>query len=67
MGLPDECHRDAVKSAELTPDSKAILTTSWDGTARLWPTDPLLLARARQPRELTAEEKEPYGIRAENR
>ncbi len=57
-------HRDAVRSAAFTPDGKFVVTTSWDGTARLWPTDPLEAARARRPRELTAEERQRYAVDA---
>jgi hypothetical protein len=39
-----------------------VVTTSWDGTARIWPTDPLLLALSRKPRELTIEERERFAI-----
>lgn len=38
-------------------DAKTVLTTSWDGTARIWPIDPLPIARERAPRQLTAEEQ----------
>jgi eukaryotic-like serine/threonine-protein kinase len=55
-------HRDAVKSAEFTPDGRFVVTTSWDGAARIWPTDPLPLAVSRKPRELTAEERDRFGI-----
>jgi len=39
-----------------------VVTISWDGTAHIWPTDPVPLALSRKPRELTAEEKERFGI-----
>ena len=29
-------HTDVVNSATFSPDGKLLLTTSWDGTARLW-------------------------------
>ncbi len=40
-----------------------VLTVSWDGTARLWPVDPLPIAEARKPRELTEEERERFEVR----
>ncbi len=55
-------HQDALRSATFSPDSQSVLTTSWDGTARIWPVDPLPLAVARQPRALTAEERERFEI-----
>jgi WD40 repeat protein len=55
-------HADAVKTASFTPDGRSVLTVSWDGTARLWPVDPLPLAQARRPRELTAEERERFDV-----
>jgi WD40 repeat protein len=57
-------HEDAVTSAAFSPNGKRVLTTSWDGTARIWPVDPLPLAVARKPRELTAEERERFEIDA---
>jgi WD40 repeat protein len=55
-------HQDAVRSAVFSPDGRSVLTTSWDGTARIWPVDPLPLAVARKPRELTAAERERFEI-----
>jgi WD40 repeat protein len=58
-------HKAAVLTAVFSPDGKSVATGSADGTARLWPIDPLPLAR--KPRELTAEERERFGIgRANN-
>jgi WD40 repeat protein len=54
-------HQDAVTWAAFSPDGQRVLTASWDGTARIWPIDPLPAARARQPRELTAEERERFA------
>lgn len=39
------------------PDAQRLLTASNDGTVRSWPLDPLAFARARQARELSAEER----------
>ncbi len=36
-------------------------TKSGDGTARIWPVDPLPLARARLPRDLTPAERQRFG------
>jgi WD40 repeat protein len=55
-------HQDAVKSAVFSPDGQQVLTVSSDGTARLWPVDPLPLALARKPRELTPQERERFEI-----
>jgi WD40 repeat protein len=51
--------------AEFSPDGLTILTTSADGVARIWPTDPLPLARARKPRQLTADERARFQIEGE--
>jgi WD40 repeat protein len=60
-------HAGPVLAAAFDPGGKRVLTASGDGTARLWPIDPLPLALARRPRELTAEERQRYevGRRAE--
>jgi WD40 repeat protein len=55
-------HQDAVTWAGFSPDGQQVLTASWDGTARIWPIDPLPAARARKPRELTAEERERFAV-----
>jgi WD40 repeat protein len=55
-------HEQGVNSATFSPDGNWVLTTSWDGTARLWPTDPLPLALARKPRELTPDERQQFGL-----
>jgi WD40 repeat protein len=60
-------HRDAVTSAAFSPDGRQVVTTSWDGTARLWPVDPLPLAVARKPRELTPEERERFEVGSPDR
>ena len=39
-----------------------VATASADGTARLWLIDPLPVALARKPRELTAEERRRFEI-----
>ena len=56
---PDD---DDVKAASFSPDAGTVLTTSWDGTARLWPVDPLPIAEARQSRALTRDERQRYQL-----
>jgi WD40 repeat protein len=68
MGRSDR--RDALQvgngiefvSVEFSPDSQRILTASTDGTARIWPTDPLPLAIKRKPRELTDDERARFQV-----
>src|SRR5262249_31667865 len=54
-------HKAAVLSAAFSPPATHVATASHDGTVRLWPLDPVPLATARKPRELTAEERERFG------
>ncbi len=49
-------------SVAFSADGGRLLTTSSDGTARIWPVDPLPLAVARKPRELTADERVRFQI-----
>jgi WD40 repeat protein/serine/threonine protein kinase len=54
-----------VFGAEFSPDRPRelrVLTVSSDGAARLWPVDPLPLAIARKPRELTADERARFQV-----
>jgi WD40 repeat protein/tRNA A-37 threonylcarbamoyl transferase component Bud32 len=54
---------DAVRvTAVFSPDGKYVATGSADASARIWPLDPLPLALSRRPRELTADERERFGI-----
>jgi WD40 repeat protein len=55
-------HAGAVHSAVFSSDGEYLVTASADGTARTWPTDPLKIAQARQPRELTPEERARFEI-----
>jgi WD40 repeat protein len=51
-------------SVEFTADSRRLLTASTDGVARMWPVDPLPLAVARKPRELTVDERARYQVQS---
>jgi WD40 repeat protein len=59
-------HQGAVNFARFSPDSSRVATASADGTGRLWLLDLLPIAKARRPRELTAEERRRFGIAEEN-
>lgn len=50
-------HRGPIRSAVFTPDGKSVVSSSVDGTVRTMPVDPLGIALARKPRELTPEER----------
>ena len=56
-----EEHTKGVFDACFSPDGAWVATGSRSGTVRVWPVDPLPIARARKPRELTAEERERYS------
>jgi WD40 repeat protein len=55
-------HGGPVRSAVFSSDGQYIVTSSADGTARTWPADPLKVAVARRPRDLTPEERARFEI-----
>jgi WD40 repeat protein len=55
-------HEGGVLDAAFSPDDTRVATASTDGTSRLWMTDLLRIARARKPRELTAEERNRFDV-----
>ena len=59
-----EDHTEAVLDVSISPDERWVATASRDSTARVWPVDPLPLALARKPRELTEEERARYDVPA---
>jgi hypothetical protein len=50
-----------VESAQFASDGR-ILSVDKNGTARVWPTDPVAAAVSRAPRELLAGEREQYEV-----
>jgi hypothetical protein len=63
-GFSPSGHQGPIYHAVFSPDGERLATTSGDGTARVWPLDPLPLARARRPRDLTPPERQRYAIEA---
>jgi WD40 repeat protein len=55
-------HGGPVLAAVFSPDSRFVATASADHTARIWPVDPLPLAVARKPRDLTPEERQHFEV-----
>ena len=58
-------HDDWVNSAVYSPDGKRIATAGSDGIVQIYTTDIeelLQIAESRVTRQLTAEEKERYGV-----
>jgi WD40 repeat protein len=55
-------HRGTVEWGAFNPDGTWAVTTSRDGTARIWPTDPVAVARRLPLRKLTATEKVSHGL-----
>jgi WD40 repeat protein/serine/threonine protein kinase len=61
-----EGHTEPVRAAQFTADGRYVVTASDDGTARTWPVDPLQLAQARKPRDLTSEERARFELEADD-
>ena len=58
-------HRGEVRSTAYSPDMQRIVTASSDETVQIYTTDMdelLEIAKSRVTRQLTAEEKERYGV-----
>jgi WD40 repeat protein len=55
-------HTGPVLAAVFSQDSRFVATASADHTARVWPVDPLPLALARKPRDLTPEERRHFEV-----
>ncbi|HEX6811152.1 MAG TPA: protein kinase [Planctomycetota bacterium] len=55
-------HRGTVEWGAFNPDGTWAVTTSRDGTARIWPTDPVAAARRLPLRSLTDAEKVRHGL-----
>ena len=55
-------HRGTVEWGAFNPDGTWAVTTSRDGTARIWPTDPVAVAKRLPLRLLTAAEKVSHGL-----
>ena len=55
-------HPDGATAVAFSADGKRVATASADGTGRIWLIDPLSIALARKPRELTSEERKRYEL-----
>jgi WD40 repeat protein len=55
-------HRGTVEWGAFSPDGTWAVTTSRDGTACIWPTDPVAVAKRLHPRALTDAEKLRHGL-----
>jgi WD40 repeat protein len=55
-------HRGAIASACFSPDASWAVTASSDGTACVWPTDPVAVARRLPLRPLEPAERERHGL-----
>ncbi|MEC7583660.1 MAG: WD40 repeat domain-containing protein, partial [Planctomycetota bacterium] len=62
MQLSFTGHSRSIQAAQLSHDGAWAITGSKDLTARIWPTDPVALAKGLQLRELTAQEAARLGI-----
>ncbi|HEY2253301.1 MAG TPA: hypothetical protein VGH74_19645, partial [Planctomycetaceae bacterium] len=55
-------HAGPVRAAVFGSDSQSVITSSTDGTVRSMPLDPLKIAVARKPRELTPAERARFEV-----
>ncbi len=60
--LTIEAPEGEFRYAAFSADGESLYTLSGDRNIRKWPLDPLPVARANKPRELTSEERDRYGI-----
>jgi WD40 repeat protein/serine/threonine protein kinase len=58
-------HSNFVLAVDFSRDGRHMVSASADGTARLWPVDPHAAAQLRRPRELTAAERERFGLESQ--
>jgi WD40 repeat protein/tRNA A-37 threonylcarbamoyl transferase component Bud32 len=58
-------HDSWVLAAAFSADGRWVLTENQNGRCRLWPVDPLPLAHARKPRDLTEEERARFEVGSE--
>ncbi len=55
-------HRAEIERGAFSPDGSWALTTSRDGTTRLWPTDPVALAARLPLRTLSDDDRRRFGL-----
>jgi WD40 repeat protein len=58
-------HRGSVQGGAFSPDSTLVATCAADGTACIWPTDPVAVAARLPLRRLTATEQRSYELGTE--
>ena len=55
-------HTDTLESCAFSRDGAWALSTARDGTTRIWPTDPVGMARRLELRPLSEAERRRYGL-----
>ena len=55
-------HSNIVLTVDFSRDGHHMVSASADGTARMWPVDPHAAAQRHRPRELTAAERDRFGL-----